>query len=138
MPDDDKVYYREKAKGGEVKIPKPRSANSSSNSSKPTGLFTTQGVPVALYDEQQRREKEELENMRKRIGKMVQELPLMTGTLTKNKNDSIKLNFFFRAMKCASAIAQFVFIFYFLCRFLNLPHLFDVRKFLLQEQRWYS
>lgn len=81
MSDDDKVYYREKAKGGEVKIPKPRSANnSSSNSGKSTGLFTTQGIPVALYDEQQRREKEELENMRKRIGKMVQQLPLMTGT----------------------------------------------------------
>lgn len=82
MSDDDKAYYREKAKGGKVKIPKPRSAN---NSSQPTGLFTTHGVPVALYDEQQRREKEETENMRKRIGKMVQQLPLMTGTQPKMK-----------------------------------------------------
>lgn len=76
MSDDEKAYYKEKAKGGEIKVPKPRSSASSTS----THLYTTHGVPVSMYEDEERIAKENVEMMRKRIGKMIQELPLMTGT----------------------------------------------------------
>lgn len=77
MSDDEKAYYKDKAKGGEVKIPKPRAQSKSTSTNQ---LYTTQGVPVALYDEERRNKEQEKENMRKRIASMIQQLPLMTGT----------------------------------------------------------
>lgn len=82
MSDDDKAYYKEKAKGGEVKVARPRAAANSASSSQ---LYTTQGVPIAFYEEKERKEKKDLENMRKRIGSMIQQIPLMTGALLNQK-----------------------------------------------------
>lgn len=80
MTDDEKAPYKEKAKSGEVKIPKRNCASSASNQPvNRSGLYTSQGVPVSLYEEEAKAKLMETENMRRRIGNMIQQVPLMTG-----------------------------------------------------------
>lgn len=76
MSDDDKAHYKQKAKGGAVKIPRRNNATKTNPSS---SLLTSQGVPVSLYEQEQRDKEIELEKMRRRIDRMVQEIPLLTG-----------------------------------------------------------
>lgn len=71
MSEDDKAYYKEKSKGGDVKVSRRPTAN--------TGQLTTQGLPVALYEREEREKKHEEERMRRRVGSMVQRIPLLTG-----------------------------------------------------------
>lgn len=97
MSEDDKAYYKEKAKGADMR-----------NSRRaPIGPLTTQGVPVASYDREVREKKHEEEIMRRRIGLMVQRVHLLTGILfnwfeikwfilVHVDNDAIPLQTFFR------------------------------------------
>lgn len=71
MSDDEKAYYKEKSKGGENRMSRRPSVN--------TGQLTSYGVPVSLYDKEERERKNEEENMRRRIGSMIQSIPLFTG-----------------------------------------------------------
>lgn len=72
MSDDDKEYYKEKAKGSGVKV--------SRSGSKPSGLLTSQGVPCSVYEQEDKEKHMAIENMRRRVGEMVQKIPLMKGT----------------------------------------------------------
>lgn len=94
MSEEDKDYYRQKAKGGGLRLPKRPASGVSGGASGGGGgsvgtQLTAQGIPVAVYarEEQQRRLDEE--TMRRRIGSMIQQVPLMTG------NQSLHLQFLF-------------------------------------------
>lgn len=88
MSEVDKAYYKEKSKGGGTRLPKRPSVSASGGScgggssgggSSGGNKFTSQGVPVAVYERQERERKHEEENMRRRIGSLIQTVPLMTG-----------------------------------------------------------
>lgn len=72
MSDSEKEYYKKKAKGGEVKVSRNKPATRA-------GQLTAQGVPCSLVEQQEREKRMAIENMRRRIGEMVQKVPLMTG-----------------------------------------------------------
>lgn len=71
MSDDEKAYYKEKAKGGENRISRRPAVNAVQ--------LTSHGVPVSLYEKEERERKNEEENMRRRVGLMIQSIPLFTG-----------------------------------------------------------
>lgn len=84
MSEDDKAYYKQKAKGGEVRIPKPnRSAGSASGGGSGGGAkvtrYTSQGVPVEAYERDEKERKRADEKMRLRVASLIQKVPLMTG-----------------------------------------------------------
>lgn len=79
MSVDEKAYYKAKSKGGGVKIPRRNAIN--------VGQLTSQGVPVSVYEQEERKRINEEENMRRRVGQMIQSIPLLTG-----KHIKIKLN----------------------------------------------
>ncbi|XP_031619145.1 protein maelstrom homolog [Contarinia nasturtii] len=80
MSEDEKAYYKQKAKGGDMKI--PRRNNNNTKTSDSSSLLTSHGVPVIVYEQVEREKQMELENMRRRIGSMVQRMDLMTDFTT--------------------------------------------------------
>lgn len=80
MTDDDKEYYKQKAKGGDLRI--SRNKPSGSNNKSGPGQLTTQGIPISLIEQEEREKRIAIEHMRRRIGEMVQKIPLMTGTFS--------------------------------------------------------
>lgn len=78
MSEGDKAYYKEKAKGGDMRLAK-RPSGSVGGSSGGGIKFTSQGVPVDAYERQQKEQKHADEIMRRRIGTLIQNVPLMTG-----------------------------------------------------------
>lgn len=89
MSEDDKAYYKEKSKSGEVQIPKRPGGSVNGGSSGGTKL-TSQGVPVEIYDREEKERKRDDENMRRRIGSLIQSVPLMTGMCVNNNNNNKK------------------------------------------------
>lgn len=82
MSEDDKAYYKEKAKDGAVRIPKRPggSANGGATGGGGGGAkFTSQGVSVELLKREEKQKKLDEEKMRLRVGSMIQKVPLMTG-----------------------------------------------------------
>lgn len=84
MSEDEKAYYKEKAKGGEVKIPRKSGANraKSGGGDSGSGIKTSHGISVSAYEQEERQKKIEEENMRRRISSMIQHVPLMTDFLS--------------------------------------------------------
>lgn len=90
MSEDDKAYYKEKSKSGDTRIGRRSGGDGSFNgsvngsvngdSNQRSGLLTSQGVPVSLYDSEQIEKKKEIENMRRRIDHMIRSIPLEKGT----------------------------------------------------------
>lgn len=79
MSEDDKAYYKEKAKGGEVRIAKRPSGGANGGNNNGGNRYTSHGVPVQAYEREERQKKHEEETMRIRIGSLIQEIPLLTG-----------------------------------------------------------
>lgn len=73
MTDDQKAYYKEKAKGGDYKIPGRAPMGNRQE------IFTSQGIPLSQIEREERLKKEAEEKMRRRIDHMIQTIPLMTG-----------------------------------------------------------
>lgn len=71
MSDDEKAYYKEKAKSDNVRIPKPR-----------FNSYKSQDASVSTYEQKAMEKKKQTEYMRLRIGNMIQQIPLMTGMKT--------------------------------------------------------
>lgn len=88
MTDDEKARYKDKAKGGNIRITR-RPANDGDgdeNGNTRSGLFTSQGIPVATYDREKREMEQETKRMHRRIDNMLhRDVPLMTGTLFMQK-----------------------------------------------------
>lgn len=104
MSDDQKAVYKEKAKGGDVQIAKRScGAKVDTATNKPpgsrSGLFTSQGVPTSLYEQERKEKTKELTNMRLRIANLVQKLPLMTGMQILHENCEKYLIFFINTSK---------------------------------------
>lgn len=83
MSDEDKAYYKAKAKGGEVRIPKRPGISTGGAGDSGGNRLTSHGVPVEIYEREQRQLKSEEENMRRRIGAMIQSISLTNGTCHK-------------------------------------------------------
>lgn len=81
MPEDERACYKQKAKGGEVKVPRRNNANAKTNNYHCSSLLTAQRVPVSVYEQEAREKEMKVKNMRRRIDNMIQEVPLMTGTM---------------------------------------------------------
>lgn len=82
MDDEEKAYYKEKSKSGDTRIGRRPGGDGSVNgdSNQRSGLLTSQGLPVSLYDSEQIEKKKEIENMRRRIDHMIRSIPLEKGT----------------------------------------------------------
>lgn len=85
MDDEEKAYYKEKSKSGDTRIGRRPGGDGSVNgsvngdSNQRSGLLTSQGLPVSLYDSEQIEKKKEIENMRRRIDHMIRSIPLEKG-----------------------------------------------------------
>lgn len=90
MSEEDKEYYKAKAKGGEVRIPKPGRVSGAGGGGNGKGGLTSQGIPIALIEQEERQRKRDDEKMRRRIGAMIQNNELMTGTYKQQQKQQSK------------------------------------------------
>lgn len=84
MTDDEKARYKDKAKGGNIRIARRPAidGDAGENGNNRSGLLTSQGIPVSTYDREKREKEQETKRMHRRIDNMInRDVPLMTGTL---------------------------------------------------------
>lgn len=86
MNESEKAYYKEKAKSGEVKVPRPGKGGGDvgNGGNGEHERYTTHGIPVSVYDREKRDQEQATENMRRRVGRMIQKTDLMKGTFSWN------------------------------------------------------